>query len=298
MTAGGVESARAVLARVTVVTVTYESARALPGFLAALPAGLGLVVVDNASRDEGAVLAAAQGAQVLRNPVNRGFGAGCNIGLATVRTEFALLANPDARLSAAAVEALVAAADLFPDAALFGPCILDEAGHRVRSWDAEQSRRRRLPRRRDAEPWPEGPLCAEFLSGACLLVRVSGGLRFDERFFLYYEDDDLCASARALGLGLVLVPGAEVLHEGGRSSAPSPRIEAFKARHMAWSRLHYMAKHQGEDAARQEAVSRLWHHAGKFVGHALMLKRMRMAGDAAGFAGTLAWLRGRPAAEV
>lgn len=251
MTAAAGEGARAALARVTVVTVTYESARALPGFLASLPAGLDLVVVDNASRDEGAALAAAHGAQVLCNPVNRGFGAGCNIGLAAVRTEFALLANPDARLSAQAVEALVAAADLFPDATLFGPCILDEAGRRVRSWDAEQSRRRLLPRRRDAEPWPEGPLCAEFLSGACLLVRVSAGLRFDERFFLYYEDEDMCLRLLQAGKPVIVQPAVRVAHSNrGSVRGPRPlRVEYGRGYHHARSKVLFTAKHQGPQAA-------------------------------------------------
>lgn len=279
--------------RVSVVTVAHESAGALPGFLAALPPGLRLVLVDNASADGGAALAETAGAEVIRSPVNLGFGAGCNRGLAAVRSEFALLLNPDARLSEDALARLVEAADRFPDAAILAPVILGPGGARVRSWDAAQPRRRRLPRKRQGEPWPEGPLCAEFLSGACLLLRMSTGLRFDEGFFLYFEDDDLCAAARAAGHGLVLVPAASVLHEGGRSSAPSAAIEALKARHMAWSRLHYMAKWAGPRAARHEALRQVRRLAGKVVGHGLTLRRAKLRGDVAGLRGTIAWLRGR-----
>ncbi len=279
------------LRRVSIVTVTHDSAGVLPGFLGACPDGAAVIVVDNASGDAGADLAETAGARVIRSGRNLGFGAGCNLGLTAAGTEFVLLANPDARLSAGAIRALVAAADAFPDAAILAPLIRDAAGAPVRSWDAGQVRRRRLRRDRRADPWPEGPLCAEHVSGACMLVRTADGLRFDEGFFLYYEDDDLCAEARRSGRSVVLVPAAEVTHAGGTSSAPSAALSAFKARHMAWSRLRFAAKHAGPAEARREARGRLRHHAGKALGHALTLRGDKLRADLASLAGTLAWLR-------
>lgn len=280
------------LARVCVVTVAYNSAAALRGMLGSVPLGLAAIVVDNASRDDSAAVAEAAGARVIRNAANLGFGAGCNIGMDAAETEFVLLANPDTRLDAAAIARLVAAADAFPDAAILAPTLCDETGARVRSWDVEQLHRRKLSRRRGAEPWPEGPLCAEFLSGACMLLRASDGLRFDEAFFLFYEDDAICAAARAKGRALVLVPDAVMHHAGGGSSAPSQALSAFKAWHMAWSRLHYMVLMRGADAARREAWARVWHHASKAFGHGLTLQFEKLRADLAGLDGTLAWLRG------
>lgn len=278
-------------ARVTVVTVTYRSAAAMKGFLAALPPGLPLIVVDNASDDGTAdrVAAASPRAQVVRNSENRGFGAGCNAGLDRVCTEFVLLLNPDARLAPGTVDSLLAAADAWPDAAIIAPAIRAEDGRLVRSYDAAQQRRRLLPRQRDAEPWPEGAVCVEFVSGAAMLLRRVDGLRFDESLFLFYEDDEICAAARARGRAVVYVPSALVTHEGGRSSAPSARIRWRKAFHMALSRQIFRARHGGGDAG-----ARLIHHAGKALGHALTLRGAKVLEDLAGLAGTLAWLRRRP----
>jgi len=283
------------LARVCVVTVAYNSAAALRGMLGSVPEGLAVIVVDNASRDDSAAVAEAAGARVIRNAANLGFGAGCNIGIAAAEAEFVLLANPDTRLDAVAIARLLGAADDFPDAAILAPTLRDETGARVRSWDVEQLHRRLLSRKRDAEPWPEGPLCAEFLSGACMLLRASDGLRFDEAFFLFYEDDAICAAARAKGRSLVLVPDAVMHHAGGGSSAPSRALSAFKARHLAWSRLHYMVLMRGAAAARREAWARVWHHSGKAVGHGLTLRLEKLRADLAGLSGTLAWMRGRRA---
>lgn len=283
------------LGRVCVVTVAYNSAGALRGMLESVPPDLAAIVVDNASRDDSAAVAEASGARVIRNIANLGFGAGCNIGMDAAETEFVLLANPDTRLDVAAIARLVAAADAFPDAAILAPMLCDEDGARVRSWDVEQLHRRLLARKRDAEPWPEGPLCAEFLSGACMLLRASDGLRFNEDFFLFYEDDAICAAARAKGRALVLVPDAVMRHAGGGSSAPSQALSAFKARHMAWSRLHYVALMRGSAAARREAWARVWHHAGKALGHALTLRFKKLRADLTGLGGTLAWLHGKRA---
>jgi len=129
---GGADAA----ARVTVVTVTHRSAGAIAGFLESLPPALPIVVVDNASSDGTADLiaaATAPQARVIRNSVNRGFGAGCNAGIDQTQTEFVLLLNPDARLAPGAVETLVAAADAWPDAAILAPSITAAQGQRVRS---------------------------------------------------------------------------------------------------------------------------------------------------------------------
>ena len=246
--------------------------------------------MDNASGDGTAdrVAALAPAARLVRNTENRGFGAGCNAGLDLVATEFALLLNPDARLAPGAVEALVAAAEAFPDAAILAPAIRAPDGQRVRSYDVAQPRRRHLPRRRDAEPWPDGPVCVDFVSGAAMLLRRADRLRFDEALFLFYEDDAICAAARGLGRSVVYVPGAAADHAGGRSSPPSIRIRWRKAFHMARSRQVFAARHGEGDSGR-----RLVHHASKALGHALTLRGTKAVEDLAGFAGTLGWMMRR-----
>jgi len=282
------------LARVTIVTVTYRSADQIDAFLEAVPPGLPVVVVENGGEaaTHSAVRAQRPDAIVLELQDNPGFGAGCNRGIEWVSTEFALLLNPDARLDPAALQDLLVLSDLCPEAALFAPLILDEAGRPARSWNVRQSRRRDLPRARDAEPWPEFPFTADYASGACLLLRMASGLRFDPAFFLFYEDDDLCARAG----GVVVVPAARMTHAGGRGSAPSARMARLKSWHMAWSRLHFAERHGGgPQAARRAAFGRVLHHAAKALAHAATLRWIRAGADLAGLAGTLAWLRGRPA---
>lgn len=231
-------------AALTVVSVTYDSAEIVPAMLAALPAGLPVILVDNASADVTtlAPLAERHGARLVRNHTNRGFGAACNRGAALARTEFVLFLNPDAVPRPGAIAALLRAAHMRPEAAGFSAHIVDNAGRAV-----FMRRSFLLPRRAWlARGAPNGDREVPVAIGAALMVRRAafeavGG--FDERIFLYLEDEDLSLRLRAGWGPLIFVREAEVVHDGGGSSGGDAAVAAFKARHMGWSRVYAMRKH-------------------------------------------------------
>jgi len=84
----------------------------------------------------------------------------------------------------------------------------------------------------------------DWVSGACLLVRradaEAAGL-LDERFFLYGEDVDFCASVRGLGRHVLFTPDAEIVHHRGRSAtrAPACAAAAYRRSHLAFYRKHH-----------------------------------------------------------
>lgn len=95
---------------------------------------------------------------------------------------------------------------------------------------------------RDPEQYAR-PAEPDWLSGACLLVRrtaleLIGG--FDERFFMYSEDVDLCRRLRGAGFGIVYEPSAVARHQGGASA---PRASLLPT--LAHSRVLYALKHHG-----------------------------------------------------
>lgn len=283
--------------RVTIVIPAYRSAGVIGSCLAAARAAgaTRAVVVDNASPDDTAetARAAMPEATILCQPANEGFGAACNRGLAAVDTDFALLLNPDAELAPDALAELLAAADRHPDAGLLGPLIRGADGTWEPSHNVALPDRRAIQRRR-GDPQPDGDLCASFLSGAVLLVRMSayravGG--FDERIFLYYEDDDLCLRHVRAGWSLVLAPAATCIHQGGASSGGSRHIAAIKHRHMAWSRLYFAGKHEGGAAGM--AWAGLARHAPKALLYGLFGPDEKRVRHVARLQGTLDWLLGR-----
>ena len=216
--------------RIGVVIVAFNSAAVIGRALSSLPAGVQVVVVDNASTDGSADIAAATDAFCLKNRKNLGFGRASNQGAAYCAREFILFLNPDAMLTAGALHRMLATAVRNPEAAAVGPRLIDETGRAT--WRFA-SILHPMPRRREAAPVePEGACCIPLLTGAALLCRAEafrkvGG--FDENIFLYHEDDDLSLRFTRAGYSLIYEPAARVVHEFGRSSEATPAMVRFKA---------------------------------------------------------------------
>jgi len=229
-----------------------------------------IVVVDNASEDRiGEELERRiPGARLVRETVNRGYGAACNRGARGSSRPYLLFLNSDAEVRPEAIARLEAALEADPSAAVAGPRLLDAGGR-------PQGSIRLLP-----TPWrifcessglafvaggrePFGGHTAtrqdhetahsvEALMGAALLVRRSdfeavGG--FDESFFLYAEETDLMRRLGEAGRRILFVPQAEVVHAGGRSGGD----RLFGQLHA--SLVRYVRKHHGGWAARVSAAA-------------------------------------------
>lgn len=243
---------------VTAVSVTYESQALADSLAATLRRFQHAVVVDNASRDGTADRLAGllPHAQIVRNATNKGFGSANNQAVALVDTPYALLLNPDCEIQPEALASLLDTAQRYPEAAIIAP-----QGWRSRE-TVQPSYRQAFYERRAKQPYriPDGTCSAKWLHGCCLLIRVDafrgfGG--FDERFFLFYEDDDLCLRALQAGYDCLLEPQAQVLHLGGASSTPSWRTEFFKQFHFFRSRRLIIGKYLGKAAA--------WRYSAKTV---------------------------------
>jgi N-acetylglucosaminyl-diphospho-decaprenol L-rhamnosyltransferase len=255
--------------RVDAVVVSYMSAATLRECVQSLVAipGVTVTVVDNASPDDTLATIEDLDAEKIRSPRNGGFSYGCNLGAARGNAPFVLFLNPDARMSAPALDALVEALTTDPEAGLAGPRLLEDGElawsqrrfPRLRSTFAEALfLHRLLPRAtwtdeliREPAAY-ERPGSPDWISGACMLVRrdvfeVIGG--FDERFFLYCEDADICRRVWDAGYAVRFVAAAEVSHVGGASSGTG-ETRAIGAR----SRVVYARKHFRPAAARMEAL--------------------------------------------
>jgi GT2 family glycosyltransferase len=225
--------------------VTFDSAHALPECLGALNTeNVPVIVVDNASTDDTAAAAEGQGARVIRNARNEGYGRANNIGARAAEAEFLLIVNPDCIVEKGAVPALLDAARRHPDAAFFAPRIVEPSGRvffQPRSLLAPY-----LHNPHGKLVLPDGEACAPFFSGACFLIRRDLFLRlggFDENIFLFYEDDDLCRRVADSGSALIYVPQAVVRHGRGRSSEPKPGRIYTSRWHQAWSRAYVSRKY-------------------------------------------------------
>jgi N-acetylglucosaminyl-diphospho-decaprenol L-rhamnosyltransferase len=257
--------AAAAAPRVSVVIVSHNTRDDLLRCLAALRAHarvtLETIVVDNASSD-GSAAAAKRGfpeVRVVECTENLGFGRANNLASREAHGTYLLVLNSDAEVRAGCVEALCRLLDERPDVGIVGPRTLGADGAPQMSFGPaltpwSEWRQRRLVRGvRAREPWAlarAAALCAveqapDWVSGSCLLARrqafdAAGG--FDESFFLYEEDVDLCVRVRAAGFRIVFTPAAEVVHHLGRSMATAAARARFEYQR---SHLIYYRKHNG-----------------------------------------------------
>lgn len=233
------------------------------------------IVVDNDSRDGSAELIADVIAQrgwdwvtLLRAGANRGFGAGNNLGIAYALdrprpADLLWFLNPDTQVRAGAGQALARFMASHPAAGIAGSALLESDGQlwpfafrfptilgeieRGAHWSMisrllrQNSTLRKMEGRREQVDW---------VSGASFVVRrdlLESGLRFDEGYFLYYEETDFCLHARRLGWQCWYVPEAVVLHIAGQSTGVTGRQAVVCRLPDYWfhSRQRYFTKNHG-----------------------------------------------------
>ncbi len=202
-----------------------------------------VIVVDNASRD-GTVEAIRRrfpDVRVLANPTNRGFGAANNQGIRLARGRYIFLLNPDTVVHAGTVRQLMKVLEEEPEVGVCGPKLVYPDGRVQRSVRSFPTLAAALHRytvfrwlkifRQAYRRWRcdgfdyEQPADVDQLMGAAMLFRrevleQTGG--FDERFFMYFEEVDLCYRVKQAGWRLRYVPEAVVTHFAGQSSSQRP----------------------------------------------------------------------------
>jgi GT2 family glycosyltransferase len=249
----------------TIVIVSYNARTDLENCLASLEAAPpalphDIVVVDNASPDRSAAAVRARfpAVKVIALDRNVGFAAGNNAGIKATAGDLVLLLNSDTIVRAGAIDGLVQRLTAHPDAAIAGPKLLDGQGRTEISWGSMISPFGELKQKAIGRLFDSGfgPIArhvlraasaeryVDWVSGACLLVyrrdAEAVGL-LDERFFLYTEDVDFCASIRARGRRVLFVPSVTITHLRGRSRATAPAAmnAAYRRSQVAFYEKHH-----------------------------------------------------------
>jgi GT2 family glycosyltransferase len=238
------------------------------------------VVVDNASTDGSQSIVAefAPLASTIANSENVGFARAVNQALRATTAPHVLIMNPDCRLMAGAVATLVAELSQHDFCAIVGPRILNPDGSVQGSARGDPNiltglfgrsavLGRLMPKagiaRRnvvsDAAIRSGHPsVVVDWLSGACMLARRDALAKvdgFDERYFLYWEDADLCRRLRAVGYHVRYVPGAAAIHRVGHSSKTA-RAMAIRAFH-ASAYLYYTTHNAPRPLQARRALAKL-----------------------------------------
>ncbi|GJD84096.1 glycosyltransferase family 2 protein [Methylobacterium haplocladii] len=281
-------------ARIDVVIVNWNSGDQLRACVKSLAASadaayLHVVVVDNASTDGSADRLDGDGLAltVRRNPDNLGFGKACNQGVAMGRAGTILFLNPDTEVTRDGIPAALAALDARGDAGIVGARLVDADGTTHRTCARTPTARglvenvmlldRLLPRLTHqhfmtewdhADSRPVDAVMGAFLMIPRPLFESLDG--FDERFFVYFEDTDLCARVLAAGRSVNHVADAVVLHRGQGSSA---QVRDRRLFYFLRSQALFTEKHHGRAAAYAVLAGAFLAQMPIRILHALLAKR-------------------------
>lgn len=227
------------MSKVTVIIVKYRAPRQLKACLASLK-GYPTIIVDN-------------------DQVNRGYAAGNNLGAKQARSEYLLILNPDTVVYPGAITTLVKFLDTHPHVGIVAPLLLDPAG---RPYPLQGTREltplsglfalsflNRIPNPISNHYWlsdwdKKTTKSVDVVPGTAFLIRKAlfdqmGG--FDEKFFLYFDETDLCRRVRQAGWEIYINPSAQIMHVWGASTPKSSKTKSI----FTASRFYYFKKHFG-----------------------------------------------------
>jgi GT2 family glycosyltransferase len=254
--------------RISILIVNYRTYDELSACLGSLHPFLAddveVIVVDHISDPAAAERVLQRFSWIRMMPVatNPGFAAGVNRAARVATGTHLLLLNPDCIVDGDAAHILVAWMDDHPRVAVVGGLVRERDGSvqasarafpnlttgvagrttwLTRMWPSNPWTRRNLVGRPDQR----GPIEVDWVSGACMMIRreafdAVGGM--DERFFLYWEDADLCVRLKRAGWLTVYYPAVGITHLTGRGSALA-RKQSLVAFHR--SAFRYFRKHGG-----------------------------------------------------
>ena len=165
---------------------------------------------------------------------NIGYGSANNIGLKKVKTKYALILNPDATLHSSALENFIKATEKIYDFAIMAPYIQEEKDKFDKKNDLKNI----------------SPVEVGNVKGFAMFLNISEFREvgfFDENFFFYFEEIDLCKRLINHGKKIYLIPEIKIDHGGGFSHDQSINVEMELSRnwHWMWSTFNYHKKYKG-----------------------------------------------------
>jgi hypothetical protein len=241
----------------SVIIVNYNDRAHLPACLSSLEKALSglsaeVILVDNQSEDGSLELVKSSfpWVRLVENERNVGYPRANNIGFRQSRGEYVLFLNTDTVMPVDAPASLLAGIKARPQIAGVGPALIHEDGSFQVSFGNRRSFFSELCQKLILNPYykralqrSRKPRAAGWLSGACLLARrvaVEAAGLFDEAFFFYFEDIDLCRRISDQGHGLVFLPAVHVFHVGGATTSARPWQSRLEYRR---SQLRFYKKH-------------------------------------------------------
>ena len=219
---------------ITVIITSFKSGEKIKQCLSSIHRDVKVILVEN-SKDikfKENIETEFVNVECILTGDNIGYGAANNIGLRKTITKYALILNPDARLDSLTLKNFFEAAQKISDFSIIGPYNQEENDY-YKPNSANNN-----------------PVSVKNVKGFAMFLNMVQFKEigfFDENFFIYFEEIDLCKRLIESGKKIYLIPNIKIIHEGGQSHDQSLNNEMELSRnwHWMWSTANFHKKHKG-----------------------------------------------------
>jgi N-acetylglucosaminyl-diphospho-decaprenol L-rhamnosyltransferase len=227
------------LNNLTFIIVTFKSEYIIHECIESLPKNSNIIIIENSNNQELKKELEEKYSQInVIVQENTGMGAANNKGIEFCKTDYAFVINPDVKFYKNTMQELITLSSKFNDYSILAP-ISDDAKYP----NYKINNKKIINNNSDC-------LSVDSVDGYAMLInknKFSENIYFDENFFLYLENDDLCLRERKVNNKIYVAKKAKINHLGGKSHSAShdKEIEFSRNWHWMWSKFYFNKKHYG-----------------------------------------------------
>ena len=225
----------------TIVIVTLKSEKIIDQCIKSINQNIPIIVVENSTnqkfKDE--LESKYKNLRCILSKSNLGMGAGNNIGIKSAKTDYVFVLNPDVKLEPNTLNELFLASEKLSEFSIISPISSDINFPNYGMFNKlQESEKTNLPFKVD------------YVDGFAMLLnktKFRNDVYFDENFFLYLENNDLCLRANKEGGSVFVIPTARINHSGAKTvdSKYKNEVEFSRNWHWVWSKFYFNKKHFG-----------------------------------------------------
>ena len=226
----------------SVIIVSYKSDYVIENCINSIHSEIEIVIVDNSNNDQlkEKIETKYKNVKYILSKENLGMGAGNNLGIKNVNKDFVLILNPDVTLEKSSIDEIIIASEEIENFGIIAPLS-----------DKSEYPNYTLKKKTDFDPIK--PFKVKSVDGYAMLLnlkklkKLNGFYFFDENFFLYLENEDLCLRLEKNDENIYIVPKSRIHHLGGKAVDPKYKneIEYLRNWHWMWSKFYFNKKHYG-----------------------------------------------------
>ena len=222
----------------TIIIVTLKSENIIHQCIKSIDQNVPIIVVENSNnqkfKDE--LESKYKNLKCILSGSNLGMGAGNNVGIKAATTDYLFILNPDATLDPNTLDELFLASKKLSGFAILSPINVD--------LNFPNYKTKEIPKDENT------PFQVDYVDGFSMLLnknKFNDVIHFDENFFLYLENNDLCLRVKRAGGSVYIVPTAKINHRGSMTvdAKYKDEVELSRNWHWIWSKFYFNKKNFG-----------------------------------------------------